>query len=303
MEFVQLSSHRRQVLSNEGIDPEYLFGVIANALREDLDGGCDVTTEATVSTEQRSRADVVARKDGIVSGLDVAASVFEIVSGESVTIKMVSSDSRAVRVGEVVMSVEGPTRSILTAERTALNLLCHLSGIATVTSRWVAEIEGTGAKIRDTRKTTPGLRRLEKYAVRCGGGHNHRMSLSDAALVKDNHVIAANGITNAVILIRSSAPDVIIEVEVDTLEQLRETISSEVDLVLLDNMDLSLIRQAVAMVDDYRQQFGTDVLLEVSGGIQLEHAREIAFTGVDFLSVGSLTHSSIILDFGLDFVL
>jgi nicotinate-nucleotide pyrophosphorylase (carboxylating) len=190
--------------------------------------------------------------------------------------------------------VSGPTRALLTAERTALNLVGHLSGVASLTRRWVDAVDGTGAAIRDTRKTTPGLRALEKYAVRCGGGLNHRMALGDAALVKDNHVAAAGGIRAAVDAVRTHAPDIPLEVECDTLDQVREAIDAGVELVLLDNFSLEDTRTAVALARP------AGVRLEASGGLSLERAYEVAATGVDYLAVGALTHSSPVLDLGFD---
>jgi nicotinate-nucleotide pyrophosphorylase (carboxylating) len=219
----------------------------------------------------------------------------------NVTIERVKSDGDRVRTGDVIARVTAPTRRMLTAERTALNLLCHLSGVATATSMWVDAVAGTGAVIRDTRKTTPMLRRMEKYAVRCGGGQNHRMSLSDAALVKDNHIAAAGGVREAFALIRAAAADLPIEIEVDTLDQLRTAIEAGADVVLLDNMPPAVMREAVAVVAAHREATGRDVLLEASGGLTLDNARAVAETGVHFISVGGLTHSSPILDIGLDF--
>jgi nicotinate-nucleotide pyrophosphorylase (carboxylating) len=190
---------------------------------------------------------------------------------------------------------------MLTAERTALNLMCHLSGIATATSQWVDAVAGTGAIIRDTRKTTPGLRILEKYAVRCGGGQNHRMSLSDAALVKDNHIAAAGGVEQAFSKVRELASSLPIEIEVDTLDQLHVALAAGADVVLLDNMPPSIMRQAVTIGAEHKRSTGRDVLLEASGGLTLGNARDVAETGVHFISVGGLTHSSQILDIGLDF--
>jgi nicotinate-nucleotide pyrophosphorylase (carboxylating) len=204
-----------------------------------------------------------------------------------------SSDGARVAAGEVVATAHGPLRDLLTAERTALNFLGRLSGVATLTRHWVDEVEGTGARIRDTRKTTPGLRALEKYAVRCGGGENHRMSLSDAALVKDNHVVAAGGVVPAFERVRAAYPGLPLEVEVDTLEQAREVLDAGADLVLLDNMALADLRAAV---DHARGR----ARLEASGGLTLDVARAVAQTGVDYLAVGALTHSAPVLDIGLD---
>jgi nicotinate-nucleotide pyrophosphorylase (carboxylating) len=183
-----------------------------------------------------------------------------------------------------------------------LNLLCHLSGIATATRNWANQLAGTSAAVRDTRKTTPGLRKLEKYAVRCGGGQNHRMSLSDAALVKDNHIAAAGGVAAAFQAVRQHAPDITVEIEVDTLDQLREALGAGADLVLLDNMEPSVLREAVAIAQEHTARTGKKVLLEASGGLTLATAGAVGATGVDFISVGGLTHSSPILDIGLDYL-
>ena len=226
----------------------------------------------------------------------------EIVCGaDNVTIERVKSDGDRLQKGDVIARVTAPTQSMLTAERTALNLMCHLSGVATATSKWVDAVAGTGAVIRDTRKTTPMLRRLEKYAVRCGGGQNHRMSLSDAALVKDNHIAAAGGVEQAFGLIRANAAHLPIEIEVDTIDQLRTAINAGADVVLLDNMPPAVMREAVQVVAAHKASTGHDVLLEASGGLTLDNAKDVAETGVHFISVGGLTHSSPILDIGLDF--
>jgi nicotinate-nucleotide pyrophosphorylase (carboxylating) len=263
------------------------------ALEEDIGAAGDVTTLATIPATLLGWADVVAREPGVVAGLAVAASVFETVGQGRVRVEYGSADGARVDAGEVLASVRGPVRDLLTAERTALNLLGHLSGVATLTRRWVDAVEGTGAQIRDTRKTLPGLRALEKYAVRCGGGVNHRMSLSDAALVKDNHVAAAGGVVEAFEAVRARYPDLDLEIEADTVEQAREVIDAGADLVLLDNMTCSDMR---AVVEYARGR----ARLEASGGLRLENAREVAATGVDYLSVGALTHSAPVLDIGLD---
>jgi nicotinate-nucleotide pyrophosphorylase (carboxylating) len=269
--------------------------IVARALDEDLGAGGDVTTAATVPANLIGSADLVPRVAGVVAGLPVAAAVFGVVSGGRVRVEFGTADGAAVAPGEVLATARGPVRDLLTAERTALNLLCHLSGIATLTRRWVDAVAGTGASIRDTRKTLPGLRALEKYAVRCGGGVNHRMSLSDAVLVKDNHVSAAGGVGAAFEAVRAAHPELTVEVEVDTVEQAREVIDAGAQLVLLDNMTLSQTREVVA----YARKHGS-AMLEASGGLTLERAREVAETGVDYLSVGALTHSAPALDIGLD---
>jgi nicotinate-nucleotide pyrophosphorylase (carboxylating) len=283
-----------KALDDAGLDPAEVEYVVRRALEEDLAHGPDVTTEATVPAGARATGDVVPHSAGIVAGVPVAAAVFDLVGGPDVDVVLRAPDGSRTEPGIAVLTVTGPTRALLTAERTALNLIGHLSGIATLTGRWVEAVRGTRAAVRDTRKTLPGLRALEKYAVRCGGGVNHRMALGDAALVKDNHVAAAGGITAAVGLVRASAPDIPLEVECDTLDQLREAISAGVELVLLDNFGLEDTRAAVALVR------GSDVRLEASGGLSLERAREVAATGVDYLAVGALTHSAPVLDLGFD---
>jgi nicotinate-nucleotide pyrophosphorylase (carboxylating) len=270
-----------------------LAEVVARALAEDLGDAGDVTTLATVDATVIATAELVARQDGVVAGLPVAAAVFATVSGGRALVEFGSADGARVTPGEVLATVRGPLRDLLTAERTALNLLGHLSGIATLTRRWVDAVAGTGAQIRDTRKTLPGLRALEKYAVRCGGGVNHRMSLSDAALVKDNHVVAAGGVVPAFERVRAAYPALPLEIEVDTVEQAREVIDAGADLVLLDNMPTAAMREVVAYARGRCR-------LEASGGLRLENAREVAETGVDYLSVGALTHSAPVLDIGLD---
>lgn len=277
--------------------------VVHRAIAEDLGGGVDVTTTATVGPDALATADFVVRAAGCVSGLDVAAAVIEAVCGpESVRIERHVHEGDRVAPGARLLTAAAPTRGLLTAERTALNLLCHLSGVATLTSRWVDAVAGTGAVVRDTRKTTPGLRALEKYAVRCGGGRNHRMSLADAALVKDNHVAAAGGVVAAFDAVRREAPGVAVEVEVDDLEQLRAVIAAGADVVLLDNMEPGQMRAAVRIVAEHRGAGGRPVVLEASGGLSLERAKEVARTGVDYLAVGALTHSAPALDIGLDIV-
>jgi nicotinate-nucleotide pyrophosphorylase (carboxylating) len=211
-----------------------------------------------------------------------------------VSVQLSAADGDLVAPGDVLLAATGPVADLLTAERTALNLLTHLSGVATATRLWVTAVEGTGARIRDTRKTMPGLRALEKYAVRCGGGVNHRMSLSDAALIKDNHVAAAGSVTRAFALVRAAAPDLPVEIEVDTVEQCREAIAAGADLILLDNMPPADLQACVALVA------GSGVRLEASGGLSLGRAAAVAATGVDFIAVGALTHSAKVLDIGLD---
>jgi nicotinate-nucleotide pyrophosphorylase (carboxylating) len=275
------------------LDVGYLNDFARAALEEDLAGGVDVTSEATVAADAHAVADFVARTDGVVAGLDAAEAVMRALVGADLSVERHYIDGASVRAGDAVMTVAGPTRALLTGERTALNLLCHLSGIATTTRAWVDAVAGTGARIRDTRKTTPLMRSLEKYAVRCGGGVNHRMSLSDEALIKDNHVVAAGGVAEAFHRVRKEFPDIAVQVEVDTLDQLTEAIDVGADSVLLDNMSTDELRQAVVVA-------AGRVALEASGGLTLDRAREVAETGVDFLAVGSLTHSVRALDIALD---
>jgi nicotinate-nucleotide pyrophosphorylase (carboxylating) len=265
--------------------------LIKRALAEDLAGGEDITSVATVSGAERVVADFVARRDGVIAGLDMARSVLEEVGLTDISIFV--KDGDRVSAGKTLMSVRGDTRAILLAERTALNFLGHLSGIATLTSVWVSAVAGTSCKIRDTRKTTPGMRVLEKYAVRMGGGTNHRMSLSDAALIKDNHIAAAGGVAEAFSKVRAAFPKAEIEIEVDTLDQLAEVLPLKPDLILLDNMSPELCRKAVEAV-------AGQCKLEASGGISLDSAKSFAQTGVDYLAIGALTHSAPVLDIGLD---
>jgi nicotinate-nucleotide pyrophosphorylase (carboxylating) len=280
-------------LAAAGLDPAYVEDVARRAVGEDLAGGVDVTSVATVPLAAEATADFVARADGVVAGLPVAAVVLEVVTDGAVDLVYAVAEGSRVRRGDVLLTATAATRSLLTGERTALNLLSRLSGVATLTRRWVDAVQGTGAAVRDTRKTTPGLRALEKYAVRCGGGVNHRMSLSDAAMVKDNHVVAAGGVAEAFRLVRAAWPDIDVEVEADTVQDAVEAVEAGADLVLLDNMAPTELRAAVAAVAGRAR-------LEASGGLTLDTARAVAGTGVDFVSVGGLTHSSPILDIALD---
>jgi nicotinate-nucleotide pyrophosphorylase (carboxylating) len=282
-------------LTQEGLDPAAVADLVDRALAEDLGGAgiesdTDVTSSATIPADLQGTADVRTRSPGVVAGIEVAALVLER-AGAIVT--RVRDDGDRLAAGDVVLTATGPVRKLLTVERTTLNLICHLSGIATLTAAWVDAVAGTGAEIRDTRKTTPGLRALEKYAVRCGGGVNHRMGLWDAALVKDNHVAAAGGVAAAFRAVRAKFPGIAVEVECDTVAQVREAIAAGADLILLDNMSLADLRESVALAHP-------KVLLEASGGLSLDVAHDVAATGVDYLSVGALTHSAPILDLGLD---
>jgi len=265
--------------------------LIKRALAEDLEGGEDVTSTSTISAESKSTADFTARKAGVLAGIDMVKATLEEVGLTDISIK--KRDGEAIKAGEVLLTVTGNTRAILLAERTALNFLGHLSGIASLTAQWVAEVSGTQCKVRDTRKTTPGYRQLEKYAVRMGGGTNHRMSLADAALIKDNHIAAAGGVSQAFTAVRKAFPAAPIEIEVDNFDQLREVLPLKPDLILLDNMSPVQCKEAVAVVAGATK-------LEASGGIAIENARAYAETGVDYIAIGALTHSAPVLDIGLD---
>ncbi len=282
-----------------GLDPDHIAALAKATVLEDLGGGVDVTSEATVDTEARTVADYTARKPGVAAGIFVAAAVIDLVSGGEAEFEFPIADGDRVEPGTVLFTARARTRDLLTAERSALNLMCHMSGIATLTRQWVDTVAGTGAQIRDTRKTTPGLRLVEKYAVRAGGGMNHRMYLSDAGLVKDNHVIAAGGVVEAFDAVRAKFPGLPIEVEVDTLEQLLPVVEAGAELILLDNFTPERMRAAVMLVGR-NEPYGR-TRLEASGGLTLDQARAVAETGVDYISVGGLTHSAPILDIGCDF--
>ncbi|MGW2225111.1 carboxylating nicotinate-nucleotide diphosphorylase [Streptomyces formicae] len=282
-----------QLLTEAGLDPVQVEDIAHMAIEEDLDGGVDVTTVATIPEDAVATADFAAREAGTVAGLRVAEAVLSVVCEDEFEVERHVEDGDRVAAGTVLLSVTTRTRDLLTAERSALNILCRLSGIATATRAWADVLEGTRTRVRDTRKTTPGYRALEKYAVRMGGGVNHRMSLSDAALVKDNHVVAAGGVEQAFKAVREQFPGLAIEVEVDTLHQLREVLDAGADLILLDNFTPGETAEAVALVDGR-------AFLESSGRLTRENARAYADTGVDYVSVGALTHSSPILDIGLD---
>ena len=265
---------------------------VAQALAEDAHDG-DITSKATITADQISQAAFTARKSGVVAGTLIAAVVLEQCGLNNY--QLLVKDGQAINAGTVLIKLEGNTRAILLAERTALNFLSHLSGIATLTAQWVKAVEGSNTKVRDTRKTTPGLRELEKYAVRMGGGTNHRMTLSDGALIKDNHIAAAGSVTAAISNVKKEFPGVEIEVEVDNLEQLKEALQTGVDIVLLDNMSIEQTKAAVEITKGFKTK------LESSGGLKIENAAAYAATGVDYLAVGALTHSAPVLDIGLDF--
>ena len=280
-----------------GLDAGEVARVVAAALDEDFRYGPDVTSAATVAGRTLT-ADVVARQAGVLAGTPVALAVLDLAAdGADVAGTVLAPDGARVASGDAVLRVSGPATAVLGAERTMLNFLTRLSGIATATRAWADAVAGTGAVVRDTRKTTPGLRAVEKYAVRCGGGENHRMGLGDAALIKDNHVAAAGGVAGAVAAVRSAAGGVPLEVECDSLPQVREALAAGARFLLLDNMGVAALREAVAAARAY-----DGVRLEASGGLRLATAREVALTGVDYLAVGALTHSSPALDLGLDVV-
>ena len=265
--------------------------LIRRAIAEDLAGGVDITSTATLAADAKLNAQFIARKDGVIAGIDMAIATLAEVGVTDATALVKDGDH--VKGGTVLIKVSGNARGILLAERTALNFLGHLSGIATLTAQWVLAVAGTKTQIRDTRKTTPGMRVLEKYAVRMGGGTNHRMSLSDAALIKDNHIAAAGGVVQAFSLVREKFPNSEIEIEVDNLQQLREVLPLNPGLVLLDNMSPAQCADAVALVAGATR-------LEASGGITIENARAYAEAGVDYIAVGALTHSAPNFDIGLD---
>lgn len=301
MQYHPLSDGVATQLVAAGLDLDVVRRVIAAGLDEDLADGPDITTLATVPADQRSSGILGVRASGCVAGLDIAAAAFEMVCGaDAVKFTKHVKDGDRVPAGEVLANIEAPTRGLLTAERTALNVLCRLSGVASATAEWVDALAGTGASVRDTRKTTPGMRMLEKYAVRCGGGVNHRMSLSDAALVKDNHIVAAGGVAQAFAAVRKLRGDIAIEIEVDSLDQLRTALEAGADLILLDNMSPDLLRLAVRIANEHTGHTGNPVVLEASGGITLDSAKAVAQTGVRYISVGALTHSAPVLDVGLD---
>ncbi len=278
-----------------GLDAAEVERVVRTALDEDLRYGPDATTTACVPDGAVSTAIISPRRAGTLAGFPVALAVLDAVLGrDGYEITELRADGEALAAGEVALGLRAPTRGLLTAERTVLNLLCHLSGVATATAAWVQAVAGTGCRIRDSRKTLPGMRALQKYAVRCGGGVNHRMGLGDAVLVKDNHVEAAGSVTAAIAAVRARAPELPCEVEVDTLDELDEALRAGVSLVLLDNFSPEQCAEAAARAR------GTGIELEASGGLSLDTARAYAATGVGYLAVGALTHSAPALDLGLE---
>ena len=285
------SKSLNELISISQLDSETLENLIRVAITEDLAGGLDVTSVATIPEEQNAVAEFRSRKPGVIAGIPVVCAVLEICGITDYEIK--KKDREVASANSLLLVATGKTRALLLAERSALNFIGRLSGIATLTKSWVDEVADTNVAIRDTRKTTPGLRELEKYAVRMGGGMNHRFSLSDAALIKDNHVLAAGGVAQAFKLVKAKFPNLPLEVEVDSLQQLREVVEAGADLVLLDNMSIEECRAAVEIVSGRAK-------LEASGGLILSNAHAYAKTGVDYLAVGALTHSAPVLDIGLD---
>jgi nicotinate-nucleotide pyrophosphorylase (carboxylating) len=287
-----ISQSLSKLISEQGLNPDAINSKVSEALSEDFVTD-DLTSQATITEAQMSNASFVTRKSGVIAGCLVAAAVLEQCGINEY--ELLVKDGQEVSANTELIRLNAETRAILKAERTALNFLSHLSGIATLTSLWVKEVSSSNTAIRDTRKTTPGLRELEKYAVRMGGGLNHRMSLGDQALIKDNHIAAAGSVSEAINRVKRAAPGALIEVEVDTLEQLKEALQCSVEIVLLDNMSLEQVKAAVEIAR------GSNTKLESSGGLKLENAAAYAATGVDYLAVGALTHSAPVLDIGLDF--
>jgi nicotinate-nucleotide pyrophosphorylase (carboxylating) len=287
-----ISQSLSKLITGQGLNPDAINSKVSEALSEDSITD-DLTSQATINQSQVSNARFVTRKSGVIAGCLVAAAVLEQCGIKEY--ELLVKDGQEVSANTELIRLKAETRAILKAERTALNFLSHLSGIATITNLWVKEVSSSKTAIRDTRKTTPGLRELEKYAVRMGGGLNHRMNLSDQALIKDNHIAAAGSVSQAINRVKKAAPGALIEVEVDTLEQLKEALQCSVEIVLLDNMSIEQTKAAVEIAR------GSNTKLESSGGLKLENAAAYAATGVDYLAVGALTHSAPVLDIGLDF--
>jgi nicotinate-nucleotide pyrophosphorylase (carboxylating) len=293
-----LRSTTREALTAAGLDPDDVVRVISRAVEEDLGEIGDVTSAATISENAVISARYVSREPGTVAGLPVLAAVVETCLGATATVRLLKQDGDSLAAGDALAEIVGPARGVLAIERLSLNLLGHLSGVATLTRAWVDAVASTSARIRDTRKTTPGLRDLEKYAVRCGGGVNHRRGLDDAVLIKDNHVASAGGVGAALDRVRAAYPDgqLIVQVEVDDAAQLDEALDHGATQILLDNFTEAEMVSAVARV----RERAPGVMLEASGGLQLDRAEQVGCTGVDFLAVGALTHSARSLDIGLD---
>jgi nicotinate-nucleotide pyrophosphorylase (carboxylating) len=293
-----LRTSTREALTAAGLDPDDVLRVIRRAAEEDLGVVGDVTSTATIRADAVISARYVTREAGTVAGLPVLAAVVEACLGATAALRLLRTDGDRLAPGAVLAEIVGPALGVLSIERLSLNLLGHLSGIATLTRSWVDAVASTSARIRDTRKTTPGLRDLEKYAVRCGGGVNHRRGLDDAVLIKDNHIASAGGVGAALERVRAAYPDggMVVQVEVDDLAQLVEALDHRATQILLDNFAVDQLAAAVAVVRDR----APGVLLEASGGLSLDIAEQVARTGVDYLAVGALTHSARSLDIGLD---
>ena len=284
------------MLDDSGLDAADVRRVVETALAEDLRYGPDATTAATVPADAVAVAELTPRQPGVIAGIPVALAVFDAVIGDAYRVLDRVDDGTRLQPGQPALIVRGPVRGLLTAERTALNLLCHLSGVATATAAWVDAVAGTGCAIRDTRKTLPGLRLLQKYAMRQGGGVNHRLGLGDAVLIKDNHVVAAGSVAAALAAVRANAPELPCEVEVDTLAELDAALGLDAEEILLDNFTVDQCAEAVRR----RDAAGAKARLEASGGLRLPVARAYAETGIDYLSIGALTHSVTALDLGMD---
>jgi nicotinate-nucleotide pyrophosphorylase (carboxylating) len=280
-----------------GLDPRAIYEHVVLAFDEDLPGGVEDVTSAAMPDMGVAVADFAAREPGVVAGLALAELTFRYALGDTVELSGRVADGTHVKPGDVVLTASGPVKGVLTAERTALNFASHLSGVATATSLWVDALAGTRARVLDTRKTLPGWRALQKYAVRCGGGVNHRFSLVDRAMVKDNHAVAAGGVVPAYQAVVAANPGLRVEVEVTDLDELRAILAAGCVEVLLDNMSTTELTEAVAI----RDELAPAATLEASGGLTLDRAREVAATGVDYISVGALTHSVKVFDLGLDF--
>jgi len=298
-------THPEELPQDAPLDAEWLTRIVAIALDEDLGvaPGRDVTTQSTIPATGTVRGAVVARADGVVAGLAAVAETFAQVAKRldlavPTATQLVEDGARVTR-GTVLVEFEGPGHVVLIAERTLLNLVSRASGVASHTRKWADALEGTGARVLDTRKTTPGLRELEKYAVRCGGGVNKRMGLFDVAMIKDNHIVAAGSVAGAINAIRETFPEVEIQVEVETWEQAQEALDAGVTFLMLDNLPPAEMAQFVERVRSRESELGK-VWIEATGGLTLENARDVAASGVDFMSVGGLTHSSPILDVALD---
>lgn len=292
-----LAATIRQALERAGLDWDATRAHVSAVLDEDLAWGPDATTIATIGSDATGTAEIVSRELGCLAGVPIAALALQITAerdGVDLDIELHKDDGETVDTGQPILRATGSVRTLLTAERTALNYVSQLSGVATATYAWTQALQGTGIVVRDTRKTVPGLRILQKYAVRCGGGKNHRMGLGDSALIKDNHIASTGSLAAAFTAVRSAFPDLPVEVECDTLEQVAEAVHVGAELILLDNMAPDIVREAVAITRP------AGVRTEASGGITLDSVAAYRDTGVDYIAVGALTHSNRVLDLGFD---